>query len=254
MPLGNFFSISEKKFGLGNPYPQFNFATGIFWLIPLSAVGLIILTQAAKNTALVSVIAGMLTLSLETIFILFTYKLLELGAGSTLLGSLRFGIYITIIAGVGIILAGLPTGSLLKKIALIVAGPLFAWLGFYLVSKSIETAKFTDRSVYTVRADDLIGEFRANDSLANAKYREKVITVNGRVTETEMPTDSTVTIKISDSTGSYVIFPLLPDYLAAAKKIKPGDSISVKGSCSGGIYSDILSIESITFKRCVLNK
>jgi len=258
MPLGSFFSISEKKSGLGNPFPQFNFATILFWLIPLSAIGLILLTITNKKTALVSVIAGALSLSLATIYILFTDKLLELGVGISLLGSLRFGIYITILVGAGIILAGLPKGSLIKKIALIVAGPLFAWFGFSLVSKSIETEKFGDpsnsRSVYIVNALDLIREFRTNDSLANAKYREKVITVNGRASETEMPNDSTINIKISDSTGSYLIFPFSSGYLTEAKKIKPGDSISVKASCSGGIYSNILSTESITFKRCALNK
>jgi len=58
MPLGSFFSISEKKSGLGNPFPQFNFATILFWLIPLSAIGLILLTITNKKTALVSVISG----------------------------------------------------------------------------------------------------------------------------------------------------------------------------------------------------
>ncbi len=255
MPLGSFFNISESTFGIGNPYPQFNFATIIFWLIPLAAIGLILLILANKKTGLVSVIAGVLSLSLATIYILFTNE--ELGEGKFLLGSLRFGIYITIIAGVGIILAGMPKGSLIMKIALIAVGPLCAGIGFFLVLKSTQQ-NYGDpsngKSVYTVNATDLIREFRTNDSLANAKYREKVITVSGRASITEMPNDSTVTIKISDSTGSYLIFPFSSGSLPAAKKIKAGDTISVKGSCSGGIYSDILSTESVTFKRCALNK
>ena len=41
---------------------------------------------------------------------------------------------------------------------------------------------------------------------------------------------------------------------AEAKMLKEGDSVSIKGSCSGGKYSSILDTESITFKRCAINK
>jgi hypothetical protein len=61
-----------------------------------------------------------------------------------------------------------------------------------------------------------------------------------------------VNIKISDSTGSYVIFSFTGNYLEPAKKLMVNDSVVIKGSCSGGIYSDILETETITFKRCAL--
>ena len=108
------------------------------------------------------------------------------------------------------------------------------------------------KSAYTVWSQDLIREFRENDSLANTKYREQILTVTGRVSETETPNDSTINIKISDSTGSFAIFPFLDNYVEKARQLKPGDSVVIKASCSGGIYSEILETETITFKRCAL--
>jgi len=120
------------------------------------------------------------------------------------------------------------------------------------------TQKFTDttkeKADYTINAFDLINEFKKNDSLANKKYAEKIITVTGLVTEVEAA-DTTVNIKMADTTsGSYAIFAFQQQNLAEAKAIKEGDKVSIKGSCSGGAYSQILETEFITFKRCALTK
>jgi len=122
----------------------------------------------------------------------------------------------------------------------------------------IFTEKFTDtnkeKAAYTITALDLIKEFKANDSLANKKYAEKIIDVTGVVTEIENA-DSTVNIKLADTTsGSYAIFAFQQQHLAEAKSIKEGDKVTIKGSCSGGAYSQILETEYITFKRCALSK
>lgn len=120
------------------------------------------------------------------------------------------------------------------------------------------TQKFNDtnsqRAVYTLNALDLIKEFQKSDSLANKKYAEKIIIVTGIVTEIESA-DTTVNIKMGNiTTGSYSIFAFQQQNLNEAKSIKEGDKISIKGSCSGGAYSEILEAEFITFKRCALNK
>ena len=100
----------------------------------------------------------------------------------------------------------------------------------------------------------MISEFKNNDSIANKKYAEKIIAVTGLVTEVEA-VDSSINIKLGDTiTGSYAIFAFQQQHLAEAKFIKKGDSISIKGSCSGGAYSEILETEFITFKRCALIK
>lgn len=124
---------------------------------------------------------------------------------------------------------------------------------WYLFSKKFANTKEVAAD-YIINANDFIKEFQKSDSLANAKYSEKIIVVNGIVSEVESA-DTTTNIKMVDTTsGSYIIFAFQSENQQEAKKLKPGDKVSIKGSCSNGIYSDILETESITFKRCVLNK
>lgn len=133
---------------------------------------------------------------------------------------------------------------------LLVFGGIAIWYIF--TEKFLDTSKET--AAYTVNALDLIHEFQNGDSLANKKYAEKIITVKGRVTETESA-DTTINIKMIDSlTDAYIIFAFQEQHLKEAKHLKEGDSVSIKGSCSGGIYSNILETEFVTFKRCTVNK
>ena len=123
----------------------------------------------------------------------------------------------------------------------------------------IATEKFADtkdrESAFTVNAIDFIREFRKDDSVSNKKYREKIISVNGRVTELESPDSASVNIKFIDTiTGDYIIFAFQEQYLSEAKSVKVGDSVTVKGSCSGSIYSNLLDAYNIGFIRCTLNK
>ncbi len=122
----------------------------------------------------------------------------------------------------------------------------------------IFTEKFTDtanrKSDFTVNAMDFIKEFRQNASMANRKYTEKIVVVNGIVSSIAAA-DTTANIKFADtSTGDYIIFAFQEQHLADAKKLQEGQQVSIKGSCSGGTYSEILGINYISFKRAALNK
>jgi tRNA_anti-like len=139
---------------------------------------------------------------------------------------------------------------LIAGLLLLLAGSAVVW---YIFNEKFEDTK-ERKADFTVNAMELLGEFQQGDSTANKKYAEKIIVVNGRVTATEAA-DTTINIKMEDTlTGSYIIFAFQQQHLAEAKQVKAGDSISVKGSCSGGTYSEILEAEFVTFKRCTLNK
>jgi hypothetical protein len=257
MALGNFFKISEEGFGLTNPFPQYGFITAIVWLIPIAAAIIVLLALRNKKTSFVALLAGIMALSVTTVYFLVTKVLGDLGVSN----SMEIGFYITILAAAGIILASTSRNGAkgwLVKIVGLIAGPVIAWGGFAATSSYLENEKFGDTanssSVYTVNALDFLREFRTNDSIANAKYTDKIITVNGNISSVELPNDSTVNIKFADTTGSYAIFPLHGEEATDAKKLKEGEMVSVKGSCSGAILSEILGIHSITFKRCTLNK
>ncbi len=139
---------------------------------------------------------------------------------------------------------------LIAVVVLVLAGAFAAWYIF--------TDKFADtadrEAAYTVTAMDLIKEFRQNDSLANKKYTEKIVTVSGIVSEVAMA-DTIANIKFTDeNTGDYIIFAFQQQHLADAKNLKEGQQVSIKGSCSGGTYSEILDLNYISFKRSAINK
>ncbi len=122
----------------------------------------------------------------------------------------------------------------------------------------IFTEKFTDtanrKSDFNVNAMDFIKEFRQNASMANRKYTEKIVVVNGIVSTIEAA-DTTANIKFTNaSTGDYIIFAFQQQHLADAKSLQEGQSVSIKGSCSGAVYSEILESRYISFKRAALNK
>lgn len=138
---------------------------------------------------------------------------------------------------------------LLAGILLLLTAIGIAW---YLFTDKFEDTAKTE-AAYTVTALDLIQEFKKNDSAANKKYADKILNVTGRITSIE-PADSSVNLKITDPEGSYIIFAFQQKDMTLAKNIKQGDSVAIKGSCSGGTYSEILETEYITFKRCTINK
>lgn len=135
--------------------------------------------------------------------------------------------------------------------ALLLAGAAVIWWLFTL--KYEDTADV--KADYTVNAIDFIKEFRQDMTGANKKYSEKIIIVNGTVSEIEMA-DTTANIKMADTAanGAYVIFAFQQQHLNEAKAMKKGDQVSIKGSCSSGSFSNILETEYITFKRCAVNK
>ena len=257
MPYGRFFEVSEQKFDLANPFPEYSFANAIFWLIPIISALVVVLLLLNKKVGLLPGVAGVIALSQATMYILFTSTIIEqVGLVKSLGPALNIGLYATVIAATGIIIAGIPRKWWLRA-ALVVIGPLCTWLGYQFLSGQVlrdhdDTAGI--KSAYTINGLEMIREFQANDSLANAKYKDQIITVNGRASEVDVVNDSTVNIKITDTTGSYIIFSFGDKEAAVAKEIKQGDSISMKGSCSGGEYSDILGVNAITFKRSVINK
>jgi hypothetical protein len=105
---------------------------------------------------------------------------------------------------------------------------------------------------FTVEAIPFIKEFEKDIKTANQKYAEKIISVKGIVTAVE-PADTTMNIKMSDTTtGSYLIFAFQEQHMSKAKNIKEGDKVVIKGSCSGGFYSDILGTYAISFKRSTI--
>jgi hypothetical protein len=122
----------------------------------------------------------------------------------------------------------------------------------------IFTDKFADtadsKADYSLNASDLLKEFQNNYSLANEKYAEKIILVKGIISDIESA-DTSINVKMTDTaSGDYIIFAFQQQHLAMARKLKKGELVSIKGSCSGGVHSEILETRYISFKRAAVEK
>lgn len=257
MPIGSFFSLSEKVGGPENPFPQFSFSFYLFWLIPVLAISIIALVLLKKKASLIAFVAGALSLSLLAVYFLFSRTLLDFGVGTKVSSMIQPGFYVNAFAAILLIITAFPVKRMVTKLIWLVVGPVFAYGAYMIGEKYImsETHSATEnvKADYTVNSVDLIKEFLANDTATNRKYLDKTMVINGNTSAVEILADSTSTIRFADSTGSYAIFSLEKSELPQVKNIKTGDMVSLKGVCSGSIFSEILGTTSISFKRAILN-
>ena len=257
MPMGGFFSLSEKVGGPENPFPQFSFSFYLFWLIPVLAILIIAIVILKKKAALASFVAGALSLALLTVYFLFSRTLLDFGVGTKVSSMIKASFYVQALAAILLIITAFPVKRMVTKLIWLLIGPVFAYGAYTVGEKYImsETHSATEnvKADYTVNSVDLIKEFLANDTATNRKYLDKTMVVNGNTSAVEILADSTSTIRFADSTGSYAIFSLEKSELPRVKNIKTGDPVSLKGVCSGSIFSEILGTTSISFKRAILN-
>ncbi len=140
---------------------------------------------------------------------------------------------------------------LLAGSILLIAGGIIIWYFFTLKFDDTKTLK----ADVTVNAFDFLNEFKTDPNAPNLKYKDKILIVNGRVSEKEVAIDSSVNIKMIDTlTDNFIIFAFQDQNIDEAKNVAVGDSIAIKGSFSDGIYSDIYEAVTVNFKRCTLNK
>jgi tRNA_anti-like len=257
MATGDFFAISEANFKLANPFPKLSFTFYAFWLIPVLAAITIAFVLLKRRTVPFSYIAGAMSLALFVVYFLFTKTLIDLGVGKDVFTMLKPAAYLNVLAAVGIIITSVSPKSLLPKIFWLLTGPVIAYAGYKFGEKYIMSETFGDskdvKADYTLTADDLIREFMGNDTATNRKYLDKMLVVTGKASAIELKEDSTSTISFADSTGSYAIFSLEKNQYERVKTIKQGDAVSLKGVCSGSIFSEILGTTAITFKRATFN-
>ncbi|MCX8019698.1 MAG: OB-fold putative lipoprotein [Chitinophagaceae bacterium] len=257
-PAGRFFRVAESEFRFGNPYPALNISFHIFWLIPVLSAGILLFHFLKKQNLLIGRAAGALSLALACLYYLFTHRLADLGIGGNVFSMIKWPWYILCLCGAGLIITSPLHGGMLKKILWLAAGPLFTLLAFFIIEKKVWTETHDDlqriSADYVLDARDLLQEFLTSDSSANRKYKEKIVAVHGKLSKTEILEDSSVNIQFSDSLGNYLVFSFEKNNFEQLKHLEPGDSVSVKGSCSGSIFSEILGTTSVSFKRSVLNK
>ena len=106
----------------------------------------------------------------------------------------------------------------------------------------------------TVEAGELIREFETNDSLANNKYLNKILSVSGNIKQIDT-TDDHYTIILGDTTAmSSVRCSLDSNYRSGISGLKPGTKIKVKGAITGFKKDDLGIGSDIELNRCIIEK
>jgi hypothetical protein len=125
----------------------------------------------------------------------------------------------------------------------ILAGVAF-WYYFSATNHSYQRNIANEKSP-VITANDIVQQFKSNDTTTNQKYLNKVISVTGQVGNTEAGADGniTVTLKSNDSTGN--VFCTLK---SPAQKPAIGSTITIKGICTGLVLSDVVLNEAIIVK------
>ena len=134
----------------------------------------------------------------------------------------------------------------MKKITIIIV--ILLVLGFfgykyvYHSHKDIENAT----SDFSISVTQLISEYATNETEANTKYLDKVISVSGKVKEVTTEATGAITIFLdSGDPLAAVTCSFYDDEAASVKGLKPGEEVSIKGKCTGKLMDVVLNKCSI---------
>jgi len=89
--------------------------------------------------------------------------------------------------------------------------------------------------------NELLDEYSANDSLANAKYLGKIIQTSGPLKEVEISGGGYYTLILGDNQGlSSIRCAIDTSHNETASQLKAGSTIMVRGECTGFKKNELL--------------
>jgi len=130
-----------------------------------------------------------------------------------------------------------------KKLILLVVFFLIIIVGLtsflYYYNKPHVNVKKTD-AAFVLTAENLINEYRDDETTTNQKYSENIIQVKGKVFEVStLKGNSVITLKEENSESS-IICHMLPDENMKALKLEKGQEVDIKGICTGYLLDVII--------------
>ena len=135
----------------------------------------------------------------------------------------------------------------MKKIILVILilGLIGAGYAFYLYNKPVaDTSNL--KAAYSLSADDLFNQFESDESMANSKYLGKIIEVKGKIREFSIGDSGEINLVLASGSDMFGInCGLSKGQDKEYRNFREGDSIRVKGECSG-ISMDVV------LTRCVI--
>lgn len=132
---------------------------------------------------------------------------------------------------------------------IVVAGGIYLVKEYFRKNKDLATTK----ADVNISASALINDFETNMESANDKYLGKIIAVTGDVKSIETdPNPATIILGDAESMAS-VRCSMDTTYINQVRSLTEGQTITVKGNCTGFNQDDLLGSDVI-LNRCVIQK
>ena len=127
-------------------------------------------------------------------------------------------------------------------IGILVLGIIGAFVGYKIYNKPhVDVAEAS--ADITISANKILEEFSTDETTANTKYLEKIVEVKGVVTEAKIEKGKgIISLKTNDDFGS-VLCHLSEESTKKMSIVKEGQTITVKGICTGYLM-DVILIKS----------
>lgn len=134
-------------------------------------------------------------------------------------------------------------------VAILVIVLVAAGFGFYSYNKKPADIRTTSAN-YQLTAAALLEEFNKDETVANQKYVDKVLSVQGRVSEVKLDADgqATVILDCGDPMAA-ITCSFYENEAGSLKNINVGTEITIKGKCTGKLMDVVLNKCSIENKE-----
>jgi len=130
-----------------------------------------------------------------------------------------------------------------KKFLTILAVVLIAMsaYGLYMYQKEPDDIR-RQQAMETIAASDLVDQFNKDESVANQRYLDQVIKVKGEISDISVDEAgrTTVFLKTNDPLAT-VTCSFYDDESAAVKGKSRGETVSIKGKCTGKLIDVVLN-------------
>lgn len=123
--------------------------------------------------------------------------------------------------------------------------------GYQEYTRSVEDLLYVKED-YKIEAIEFLGKFEANEKDANEKYLDKIVAVKGAIKDIIKDDRGfyTVIIGVKENSSS-VRCSVNPDHQDKADLLQMGNSVTIKGVCTGFNADELLGSDVI-LNRCVI--
>jgi hypothetical protein len=103
-------------------------------------------------------------------------------------------------------------------------------------------------AAHRLPAAELYSAFEADEAAANARFLDQVVAVTGEVADVTEAQDGTLIVMLREPAGMFgVSCAFQPEQAAPAKSLQPGQTVTIKGQCSGMLMD-------VNLTRCVVSE